>query len=59
MCGNIQLCAGIKDRIEGATHALGQRRLALMRKRRQATEEEESAEAEKRRIERRDRGLSA
>ena len=27
VCGNLQLCAGIEAGIEGATHALGQRRL--------------------------------
>ena len=26
-CGNLQLCAGLEDGIEGATHAVGQHRL--------------------------------
>ena len=26
-CGNLQLCAGLEARIEGSTHAVGQRRL--------------------------------
>ena len=45
-CGNLQLCAGLEAGIEGATHALGQRRLAKVRGRREGTEEEAAAEAE-------------
>ena len=26
-CGNVQLCAGLEAGIEGATHAVGQRRI--------------------------------
>ena len=42
MCGNLQLCAGLEAGIEGATHALVQRRLDRTRVRRQ--EEEEAGE---------------
>ena len=34
-CGNLQLCAGLEAGIEGATHAMGQRRLAIVRERRE------------------------
>ena len=33
-CGNLQLCAGLEAGIEGATHAVGQRRLDRVRSRR-------------------------
>ena len=45
-CGNLQMCAGLQNGIEGATHAVGQRRLARVRAKREATEEEEAAESE-------------
>ena len=45
-CGNLQLCAGLEASIEGATHAEGQRRLAILRGRIEGTEEEAAAETE-------------
>ena len=33
VCGNLQLCAGLEAGIEGATHTVGQRRLARVRER--------------------------
>ena len=33
-CGNLQLCAGLEAGIEGATHALGKRRVERFRTRR-------------------------
>ena len=33
-CGNLQLCVGLEAGIEGATHAVGKRRLAQVRARR-------------------------
>ena len=42
-CGNIKLSAGIESGIEGATHAVGQRRQAIVRVRREELEEAEEA----------------
>ena len=41
-CGNLQLCAGLEAGIEGANHAVGQRRVERVRSRRAETEEEEA-----------------
>ena len=43
-CGNLQLCAGLEAGIEGATHAVGQRRLERVRERRHEEEEAEASE---------------
>ena len=45
-CGNLQLCACLEAGIEGATYAVGQRRLERVRESRDETEEEAAAEAE-------------
>ena len=45
-CGNLKQCAGLEAGIEGATHAVVQRRLERVRERREETEEEVAAEAE-------------
>ena len=44
--GNLQMCAGLKASIDGATHTVGQRVMARLRSRIEETEEEEAAEAE-------------
>ena len=45
-CRNLQLCAGLEAGIEGATHTVGQLRLARVRRRREGKEEEAAAEAD-------------
>ena len=45
-CGNLQLCAGLEAGIEGATNAVGQRRLERVRARIVETEGAGAAEAE-------------
>ena len=45
-CGNLQLCVGFEAGIDGATHAMGKRRVERVRARRVKEEEEESSAAE-------------
>ena len=45
-CGNLQLCAGLEAGIEGATHTVGQCRLARVRGRRRGEEESEDSTKE-------------
>ena len=45
-CGNLQLCAGLKTGIDGATHAVVQRRLERVRRGWQEGEEVEDGEEE-------------
>ena len=45
-CVNLQLCAGLEDGIEGATHAVRQRRVERVRARRGEEEGKEDAAAE-------------
>ena len=42
-CGSLQLCAGLEASIEGATNAVGQRRLARVQERRGYAEEAEGS----------------
>ena len=44
-CGNRQLCAGLEAGIEGATHAVGQRRIERVLARRGEKESEVDTEA--------------
>ena len=46
VCGNLQICVGLEAGIEGATHAVGQQRLARVRERREEAVEAEEAEEE-------------
>ena len=46
VCGNLQLCEGLKVSIDGATHAVGQQRVERMRARRVEEESEVEAVAE-------------
>ena len=45
-CGNLQLCAGLEAGIEGAAHAVGQRRVEQVRSRRAEEEGKEATENE-------------
>ena len=45
-CRNLQLCAGLEAGIEGATHAVGQRRVERVRARRVQEEVKADAAAE-------------
>ena len=46
VCGNLQLCAGLEDGIEGATHDMGQQILDWLRERRSEEEARTSDEEE-------------
>ena len=46
LCGNLQVCAGLKAGIEGANHAVGQQRVDRVRTRRDEEEYKEATEAE-------------
>ena len=45
-CGNLQLCAGLKDIIDGATHAVGQREIERVKARQNLEEEDGDSDEE-------------
>ena len=45
-CGNLQMYTGLEASIEGATHAVGQRRLDWVKRRRREEEEADGSEEE-------------
>ena len=45
-CGNLQMYAGLEAGIEGATHAVGQRRLDWVKRRRREEEKADGSEEE-------------
>ena len=57
-CGNMQLCAGLEEGIEGATHAVGQRQMERAVRRRSKEEAGRSKEEEDEDEEAREKGLT-